>query len=430
MFGIDDALLIGGGLGLAGSLLGGMGASDAASSQQAASQALLQQQYGYGNSARFRAMGDFFGGQDLTNRILGGASDADINSYFGDGTAAYLRASPADREKLLHPTGSNTGGAATQQQAYSYRNPDTGQTEWRINGPNGIAQRVNGPGSYNGTAPAGSSTAFDPTKINEFLSANGGKGIIGDYQDLASQYGQRGKQALFDFDSGSQSLQAMADRSMRDTTSQYRKTANDIYGKAQGLEGLTRDWGADQSRFINEDAQRALGASNAQTQAKLAAAGLGNSTLVGNQMSRNATEMNRNVQRAQQDLANSRIDRQSAARTTALGLYNDNMGKLNDVTARFSGSNIDRAYSRAAQRLAMEQDNTNRDLQLAQIPLSLRGNLATSSIMNPGLNLNTASFIPQATGAGMTGSALGSTLAGIGGTTYGAWLQDYLKSTK
>lgn len=187
------------------------------------------------------------------------------------------------------------------------------------------------------------------------------------------------------------------------TLAGYGADTSRLSGLAQGAEGMARQWGQGQGDMIRGDFGRQLKSTNQQTQAGLAAAGFGNSTIGANQMSQNATANSREQSRALQELGNQQIQQQEGARTQ----------RLNVEGARASG------------QTGLQQSITGQNAALQRAPLDVMLQAQMSSIMNPWLNQNATSYTGANSGAANALGSVGNALGGYGGFQLG---QDSQKS--
>jgi hypothetical protein len=419
-----EEIIGGGALGLLGGLLGGDAAEDQANANQRNSLELMQKQYGYGNDARMRMAGELYGDGAL-QYLYNTSRPEDFDSYFGKGANKYY-GTPADQRGKPRQQGQNGGDDAASRFARSISGKSSldafsnnGFHNWfaRQYGrwPTGdeVQQAYKslesgaGLGQGNGNQDAGDE--FDPSSLDRFGNQyKGQRGIYGQLEDLAGYGEQQGNGILSQYDNSINDIM----RGYDDTVNEAGNTGA-IDTMAAGLEDMAGKWGQGREQIIQQDADRSLANANQGAIARLGAMGLGNSTLVGNQMSSNAMESNRNVARAKQDLSEAQLDRTMSARQYRTNLMDSNKTrKLGAMGARNS------AFAGLQQgRTALLTDNLSRNLGLRQQPINTRLGMAQSPIMNPGLNMNTAGFF-QPSGAGSTQSAFGGYLGQLGGQLF------------
>ena len=427
--------IIGGGLGLLGGLLGGDAAESQAGANRDTMMALLQKQYGYGNDARMRMAGELYGDGAL-QYLFNTSKPEDFDSFFGSGAVTYY-GTPADQRGQPRQQ-SQQGG---EDPGSSFARTISGKSALDAFKDNGFhnwfakqygrwpsAQEVQSAynsvqnGSGLGAGGDTQSDQFDPTALDKYGKQYQGKrGILGELGDLADYGEQQGLGILSGYDQG-----------MTDTMRGYDDavaTAKDTRGidtMAAGLEDMAGQWGKGREKIIDEDADRARQGADQRAIARLGAMGFGNSTLVGNQLASNAMESNRNVARAKQDLGEAQIDRQMGARQYRTGLMDSNktrlLGAMGARNAAFGGLQQGRT--------ALQTDNLNRNIGMRQQPINTKLAINQSPLMNPGMNINTASFYTPS-GAGSTQSAFGGFLGNLGGQMFGnAQLEQLLKNLK
>lgn len=278
--------------------------------------------------------------------------------------------------------------------------------------------------------------------LRDYLA--GTPGVEGQMQGLADRFERRGQRQLGDFDAQSGQLRQNAQSTLGGLQSMYGRNqaglmsrlGNDNSRISQlglGLEGMAQEWGRGREAIIDQDAQRNLTDLNQRSAARLSATGLGSSTLTANAMRGNASEIARGTQRAKQDLAESQIDRQMGARQYRTGLEEgrsrlglDILGSTNrdaqNLAATFQGRQLDQDYARAGQRTGLQSDLENRALGLQTAPIQSRLGFLQGPVYNPVGGFNSGQFSNYYSGGGGAQSALGQSLAGMGGLALGNWL--------
>jgi len=421
--------ILGGGLGLLGSLLGG----DAAESQGAANRdnmmALLNKQYGWGNDARMRMAGELYGDGGL-QYLFNTSRPEDFNSFFGKNAAENF-GKPAQQRSGGQNNSSDPGQAFARtiggrQALDAFR--DNGFHNWfaqqygRWPNPSEVQAAYdsvkNGSGLGNNANSAGDGE-YDSTQVDKFKSQYGGKrGIIGQLEDLGTWAEGQGNNVLNDYNSGMASVLKGYDDSVN-TAKDTRQTD----AMAAGLEDMAGQWGRGRDKIIEQDAERARAGADQRAIGRLGAMGFGNSSLVGNQLASNAMESNRNVARAKQDLGEAQIDRQMGARQYRTNLADSNLSRLLGVMGQRNAA----AGGMQQGRTAIQSDNLNRNMQLRQQPINTNLAMLQSPLMNPGSGINASSYFTPS-GAGGMQSAFGGFLGNMGGQIFGqSQLQDLMK---
>lgn len=172
----------------------------------------------------------------------------------------------------------------------------------------------------------------------------------------------------------------------------YNAETGRLANQANGLGLMAGMWGQGRDAIIDQDAKRALTSANQAAQARLAASGLGGSTLTTQAMAGNAERINQNVNRAKQDVSEGRIDRQLGAGNTALNL----------------------ASQRASGRVGLQNIFNERNLGLAMRPVDSRLSLLTGGGLNPYSAGNIPNYQPAQSGIGSAIGSIGNTAAGLG----------------
>lgn len=278
--------------------------------------------------------------------------------------------------------------------------------------------------------------------LRDYLA--GTPGVEGQMQGLADRFERRGQRQLGDFDAQTAALQGRSDSALTGLQGLYGRNQASLMGRlgsdnqrigqmGLGLEGMAQEWGRGREAIIDQDAQRNLTSLNQGSNARLAASGLGNSTLTASNMRGNAAEIGRGVQRAKQDLSEAQIDRQMGARQyrtgleegrsrLGLGLLQDTNRDAQNLAATFTGRNLDQNYARAGQRAGLQSDLENRALGLQTAPIQSRLGFLQGPVYNPVGGFNSGQFSNYYSGGGGATSALGQSLAGMGGLALGNWM--------
>lgn len=205
-----------------------------------------------------------------------------------------------------------------------------------------------------------------------------GGGLLAEYGALAGQSDQRTNQLLGKFDADTGSL-----------LSSYDGLVNEARRYGEGQEERIRRDAGDQERRLNQNSL-----------ARLAASGLGDSTLSLQAMTGNSRAVNRDAQDKILNVNDSRIDRVlglGSQRAGALG------GRLN-TRAGILGTGEDRFF------------------QLTQQPLNLKAGV----LLNP--RMPNITPLSSSSPSAAFGGTIANSLGGIGGTVGGLSLQQYLTS--
>lgn len=188
---------------------------------------------------------------------------------------------------------------------------------------------------------------------------------------------------------------------------------------AAGIMGMADAYGRGREKTITRDAARAGKSADAKTRAALAASGLGNSTLLGNQIGANA----RNTEEAKQTALQNLGDAQTGLKT---GLASGFLNKRNDTftnlfgnwagsAERTLGQNTANDYARSNARTVLDTESLNRALQLKQMTPNTLLSAMGSGVTNPWLGQSTSQYYPGYSGAGSALANLGSGAMALGG---------------
>lgn len=368
---LDPVTGVIGGVGaLAGGALSASGASSAAkATNKAGADALAAQQ----------AEGDL------------GIARMLIQAFGPEQGLAQLKAFiPADRLSKMIGTPSKSATPLTQEQQRRLQEIDAKLSSTRSSGS---SAGVRGIGRNAGTAfkdtaegralqaekdallkmsggDPGSAGSLDLEAIKKL-----GPGFLSEQTGLANQYEGLDAKNLQEFDAATSGLDA----------------------QALGIERGMKGYGDSEKARIDREAGRALQGANRQAQAALMGAGVGNSTLVANQMGANAT-------RTYESASNQK------------GIINDNLIRM---LSEARGQRLNLGMSRAGQRTALGVDGQNRTLSLRQAPINTKIGILSGPTMNPMQGVNMAGFFPGASAGGAAASVFGNALGGTSGYLLG-----------
>lgn len=453
------AAIAGAGVGLLGSVMAGDAAEAQAEANRQAMQGQQGAQYQFGLNAQRQASGQLYGSGGLEYlRNTGGRANFDLQ--FGRGAFDFMNMSPEQQAEIR--AGRQPAGAvnpnndiaarfnAQYRPEYRGRVGDDGNHRYSVEeldqrraeafsryfkqqtGKNLTAEEISA-FRYNQQLPVAQNPDFDPTNMDAYQRQYGGqRGIIGEQQDQSTQAETEGQGILNNYDAASGRLNDLYQQTLGDYDTgtntlmgQYQGMYNDQARRGSGLEAMASDWGRGAEESATADAQRALTGANQQAQGRLAASGLGNSTLVANQMSGNASESARNLANTKLAIQQGRLGAQMGARSqtnqTLGGISSAQTGAMGQRLTGRTGlqtDNINFQNQRSNARTGIEDANLNRNITLRQTPLNTRLAMLQSQIMNPGMNINTAQFYTPS-GAGSTQSALGGFLGNMGGNIFG-----------
>lgn len=224
---------------------------------------------------------------------------------------------------------------------------------------------------------AGSSGSLDLASFNEYAKNN--PGFLSQMKTIAGEEEQKGQGLLGEFNADTERLSMQGDQNAREI------------GK----------YGEQERKRIALASDRALAGLNRQTQSRLLSSGLGNSTLLTQQMSGNT----RNVREAEDNAMGSVSDRQ--------------LSMLSGIRQ----GNLSAAYGRAGQKTGLQSGLLDRNLNLRTAPLTTELQMTTGAGFNPWLGRDTTQYYPGVSPGGSALSTIGNSISGVGGLMLGNWSQ-------
>lgn len=370
-------MLIGGGASLLGGILGGSSAASQAKADRQAAQEQRDAEEQQSVLENYYRLVNLYGNEDTAMQALAPMlSESQRDKYLG--RAATNASFTGDEQARLGEIDREIarlgqGGTAGTGSAFGWGNNNRRQQNTNTSSQ---IQRLQA--ERDALMARSGGNAGVRGMIQKTGQTIPGGGLLAEYGALAGQSDARTGQLLGKFDADTGSL-----------LSQY-----------DGLIGEARQYGAGQEERIRRDAGDQERRLNQNSLARLAASGLGDSTLSLQAMNGNSRSVNRDAQDKILDVNDSRIDRVlglGSQRAGAMG------GRLN-TRAGILGTGEDRFF------------------QLSQQPLNLKSNV----LLNPRMpNINPLS---SASPSAAFGSTIANSLGGIGGTIGGLSLQQYLTS--
>lgn len=269
----------------------------------------------------------------------------------------------------------------------------------------------------------GSVAPYLNANANANLFGNASPGsIFGQMQGISGSAGAGRNAALGRFDRDSASLFGTGLYNAQAVGGLYDRARNDTIGRFRSdmgrVAGVARGYGAGAEALIDEDAGRALTEANRISTARMAGSGLGNSTLLSNQMAGNTATIRRAAARDKVGVQRERADREmgalSAMASGTLGAGTSLYGQQAGALERGLGSTLDRAASRSALRTGIEQDNIGRDEANRRNDLLMALNVLQGPVMNPWLGAGTSQYYPGVSPGGSALTSVGNSLAMLG----------------
>lgn len=265
-------------------------------------------------------------------------------------------------------------------------------------------------GNYTAGTPATRGAASD-----RFNASIGGP-IMGQYNQLASDAAQGGGDISRGYYGDTARLRQLGQGNIADLGRAYAGgISNTLGGYDTGARDLTTridEYGRGQESRIRRDAGRDLQSTNDQTRAALAAAGLGKSTAIGNQLASNSRRSSEYVGDALSRLGDSQIDRSVGLRRGLLsertGLVADAQQRSNDALERGLNTNLSNEYARSTGQTQLDENALNRNLGIRGNNLGLLTN-QINGLTQPG----SQQYIPQYSLAGTALSGAGQGLGSL-----------------
>lgn len=363
------AALLGGGLSLAGGLLGGGDQGPSQSQLDYNAQRTERTDQGYLNAGMARQLAAVLGPAEARRILQGTMPRQQYERLFGRAAgAADVAAATRERDTLmgqLAPYRTGSGNGFRDREAYA-AGIDTAAASARL----AELERMIQTGQDAGVAGEIDQAAWDAQ----------GPGVFSDYQNLATQAGQQGQQVI----------------------DAYGNDTNRLLGMARGNEAIANQYGRGEAERINRDYDRALKGNNRSTQATLLGRGLGSSTTLTNQMRANTMRNEEGRQGALSALSKSQVDRRMAAR----------------------GDTIRLLGGRLAGGTQIQMGNQDRSLGMQQQALGLKTNLLTGGTTNPWLGRSPGASYTPGIAPAQQRTDWGGAIGGIGGTLLGYGLNN------
>lgn len=208
--------------------------------------------------------------------------------------------------------------------------------------------------------------------------AAAGPGMLSRMQDLFTQYDAEAKGLEGDVARNTQAMLGQGDAMLQET----------------------RGYGAERQALAQTDAERMLKTINAQTRARMDAAGLGGGTTEASQVAANTGNIFDALQRQRAAIGDQALQLSQGVRGQNLALQGQRTGALE----------------------ALRMNNLQRSQELRQQPLQMEMSMLTGPAMNPYLNQDTTRYFPGVSPSGAAMSSLGNVFAGMGGRALGAGL--------
>lgn len=359
-----------------GGLLSANSASKAAKAQNAAaaqSEALYNQQTLLGMARQAMAL---YGGERGKQFLQGALPREQFDQLFGRASSTRnLTESERARLNTIQARLDAIGGARGRGDMFGNGGESRGAAE-RANAEE--RRRLEAEmAEINGRA------GIDPgvTAMLDTGAYAGQQGYLGQMNDLAAQFEGRGNQVMSGYNADTRRL-LQGSRRIEDQASQF---------------------GTQERKRINREVDTGMTNANRAALARLAASGLGDSTLVANQYGANAT----NFENTRQDQLGMLGDRQ--------------IGLLSGLRQNTLGLDNQRSTLGSQMRLSLN----DQALGLRQQPLQTEIGVLTGNAFNPYLNQNTSQYFPGASPGAAAGATFGNALGAIGGQAMNYGMMQY-----
>lgn len=309
---------------------------------------------GIPTGATYPTSGGFWSG--MGPLALGGAALAGLGSYFGAQSSNRNARRWQDEQAREQSIMRNRAGGAY-----------FGSAPWQALMTAGV-EDFNNPGGS-----AAGRSAWDT-----WNSATGGP-LYGQYNQLAADAAQGGADVSRGYYADTGRLRGLANDSIGRVQSAYtgggRSLLTDFDAGSRDLTARVDEYGRGQEARIRRDAGRDLRDVNDQTRTALAAAGLGKSTAIGNQLAANSRRVNERRDDSLMDLGDAQIDRQVGLRR---GLLSERTGYSAD-TYRRGAESLERGL---AALMAQEQGRSTGQTQLDESALTRNVGMRAANLGN------------------------------------------------
>lgn len=367
--------LVAGGLTLGGSMISASGARSAANADAAAGReahqftddrtalaALYQLAQAYGGETALRMAPALFG-QDMATRLLG--TEATAPGGLNESDARRLAEARQELQSVQQ-----SGRRWRHGRGWVYTDDANNQASALMAEIASLEQR-------------GGGTSATPGLVNRSdLLQFGGSGLFGQMDQAAAGAAQSGAEDLARLDT----------------------TIAGLNTDAQGIIGQAEQNYQDEMGAVERDAGRLQRGLNRETVSQLTRAGVGGSSVVGNQVAANTLRVNEMTGDRRRQLEQSK----------------------NEFLTGLRGNALDRKQALSLARFGFGRDQANQNTSLQMGNLGNRFSFMQSGALNPWASRDASSNF-RAGGAGVGSQILGNTAAGIGGQLLGYQMEDLLR---
>ena len=244
--------------------------------------------------------------------------------------------------------------------------------------------------------------------------AGAGSGYINDMGRLTGEFADRSKGMLSGFDTDTTRLMGLFGQNQ--ARQQQRASQMEGMGNSMGL-GLA-SYGSGERARVKREGGEAKTAMDRQAVSRLGAMGLGQSTLVGNQLAENSRRVSNDVNDRISAINDRQFDRGLGIQQAQLGIA---QGNARDALG-LDQLGLGLATDRSTRRTGLEGTLLGQEFQYRSAPLEARLSLLTSATFNPSLGQNTTQYFPGASPSAASGNVWGQFMQGTGGTLFGNYL--------
>lgn len=257
------------------------------------------------------------------------------------------------------------------------------------------------------------------------LDLEGFKGIqgsLGGYDTLARDAEQQGRDAMDQYDQATNTLTREMDTS-RDTVMRDMDSSRDTVMRDMNasLEETSR-FGDKRRELINRNMDDARTGNNRMIQSSLLARGLGNSTVLGNQLT-GATEQLENAR--QQQLASvddAQIAMMNQLRGNRTSMLANMLGNRSATMADMLNNRNTLSNNRATGRTQMTLGNQDRVMNYRAQPINLQTQLLSSGMTNPWAGRSTQQYFPGINPGAQAQMSWANTIGNMSGMMLGNYL--------
>lgn len=376
---LDPGALVGGALGIGGSLISAGGAKSAANASADAAREALDFQNNQFKIGQALQLAMAYGGEQALPMIQAMLGPEGARQLFGTPSSGPTPLTDAEQRRLaeLQQQRSSMGQQSVVDRLRAQRGGV--RTGTRAPDTSAIDAEIAALTAKAGGSP-GTAGYFNPEDFKKL-----GPNFFGQMNTLADNAKAQGQADLAGLDTGLAGLRADDAKLKADAEKNYQ----------------------DMSGVLERDTGRALTGANRAAIASAQFGGMGGSSVVGNQTAANAMRLREILNDGKMNLAQQK----------------------NQFMTGLGERSLDRNQALTLSRYGLGQDVTNRDIGMRSGALSSQMGLLTGSTFNPWLNRDSSQYF-QPGGAGVGSQMLGNTAAGMGSQILGYSLENLFGKKK